>query len=171
MLKKSYVFRLVIMCTIGMLPVLGYSGNVFASNVGVIKGEVTGLRSNASMGNVDVQVTDLNGKIVKSVRSQKDGTFAIGQLPLGSYEVKAGKAPAKRIQVTMAPPVTRVDFQVPEKGYTVFAGAGMSAGMLAIMGLSIGAAITGVVIAVDAKNDADDNEDDLDELRRQIASP
>ena len=168
MLKKSYVFRLVIMCAIGMLPVLGYSGNVFASNVGVIEGEVTGLRSNASIGNVDVQVTDLNGKIVKSVRSQKDGTFAIGQLPLGSYKVKAGKAPAKRIQVTMAPPVTRVDFQVPEKGYTVFAGGGVGMGTI-LLGLGLAATIG---VGIYAANEAKDNGDDLDDLEdRLLASP
>ncbi|WP_162532444.1 carboxypeptidase-like regulatory domain-containing protein [Candidatus Scalindua japonica] len=169
MLGKSYVFRLVIMCAVGMLPILGYAGNTFAASVGVIRGEVTGQRTNASMGNVDVQVTDLNGKLVKSVRSQKDGTFAVSQLPVGEYRVIAGNAPAKKVQVAMAPPVTQVDFQVPEKGYTAF--GGMGAGLVAVVGLSVAAAVAGIVIAVNAQDDADDNSDDLDDLRQQLASP
>jgi len=36
--------------------------------------------------------------------------------------VKVGNASTKSIQVAMSPPVTQVDFQVPEKGYLVFSG-------------------------------------------------
>ncbi|KHE92717.1 MAG: carboxypeptidase-like regulatory domain-containing protein [Candidatus Scalindua rubra] len=171
MLRRSYVFRLVIVCALGMLPFLGHSGSVFAANVGIIQGKVTGQRTNAAVRGVDIQITDLQGKVVKNVKSRQDGTFTVSQVPTGQYNVKAGDAPAKSIQIAMSPPVTQVDFQVPEKGYTVFAGTGMSAGMLAIVGVSAAAAIAGIVIAVDAKDDADDNEDEIDDLRRQLASP
>ena len=97
MLMKSYILRLILMCTIGMLPFFGNSGSAAAANVGIIKGKMTGQRSKALKGGVDIQITDLNGKVVKSAVSQKDGTFAVSQIPVGQYNVKAGNAPAKSI--------------------------------------------------------------------------
>ncbi len=136
---KSYIFRLILMCTIGMFPLLGNSGSADAANVGIIKGKVTGQRTKALKSGVDIQITDLNGKVVKNVKSQQDGTFTVSQIPVGLYEVKAGNAPAKSIQVAMSPPVTQVDFQVPEKGYLVFAGVGLPAtlGIIALFGAAI----------------------------------
>lgn len=141
MLIKSYIFRLIVMCTIGMFPLLGYSGSADAANVGIIKGKVTGQRTNASMNGVDIRITDLNGKVVKKVKSQKDGTYTVSQMPIGQYNVKAGKAPAKSVQVAMSPPVTQVDFRVPERGYMVFSGLSKKQ---KIVGAAVAAIILGV---------------------------
>lgn len=148
MLKKSYIFRLVIVCAVCMLPLLGNSGNVFAANGGIIEGKVTGQRTNASMSGVDIQVTDLNGKVVINVESQQDGTFTVSQIPVGQYNVKAGKAPAKSIQVAMSPPVTQVDFQVPERGYLVFSGMSTTTKVIIGLALAVGAGV-GIYLAVD----------------------
>jgi len=149
MLKKSFAFRVVVMCALGMLPLLGYVDNVSAADVGTIKGKVTGQRSDASMSGVSVEVLDESGKMVGSTVSEKSGRFTLARIPVGTYDVKAGKAVAKSVQVTMSQPVTQVDFQVPEKGYLVF--SGMSTTTKIIIGAiaAIGAGV-GIYAAVDS---------------------
>lgn len=88
----------------------------------------------------------LKGKVVRNVKSQKGGTFTVPQIPAGQYNVKAGNASVKSIQVTMSPPVTQVDFQVPERGYLVF--SGLSKGQkIALIVVGVGAAVAGGLAA------------------------
>ncbi len=157
MLLKSYVFRLVIVCLVGLFPMIGYSVNASAADVGAVAGKITGQRSKISLGNAEIKITDTKGKIVKIVKSDKDGTFVASGLPVGQYKVeavKAGKTFEKKILVVKAPPVTQVNFQIPEKGY--YANAGNGVWPWVIGGLIGFAAGVGTGLAIDDGSSSDD---------------
>jgi hypothetical protein len=139
---------------------IGYSTNASAADIGAVAGKVTGQRSKISLGNAEIKITDTKGKIVKVVKSGKDGTFVASGIPVGQYKVealKAGKTLQKKILVVKAPPVTQVDFQIPEKGYYANAGNGM---WCWIIGGAIG---LGAGIGIGAAIFDDDDDDDFDE--------